>query len=38
MFEGDLVMEITNTETGAKTRADASGTAFVEHHADGSET
>ncbi|HEX6685999.1 MAG TPA: hypothetical protein VF062_24695 [Candidatus Limnocylindrales bacterium] len=38
LFVGDLIVEVTNTETGAKTLADASGSALVEHHADGSQT
>jgi hypothetical protein len=36
LYEGDLILEITNTETGATTRADASGTAMVEYATDGS--
>lgn len=36
LYEGDLINEITNTETGAKTLADASGTAMVEYATDGS--
>ncbi len=38
LYVGDLIMEVTNTETGASTLADASGSALVEHAADGSQT
>lgn len=38
LYEGDLVVEVTNTETGAVTLVDASGTALIEYGADGSQT
>ncbi len=36
-YRGDLVVRVTNTETGAAYDADASGTAVVEYRADGSQ-
>lgn len=38
LYLGDLILEVTNTETGAVTEADASGTAMIEYGADGSQT
>ncbi|MGC5019161.1 hypothetical protein [Micromonospora sp. DT47] len=38
LYEGDLIVGVTNTETGAATLVDASGTAMVEYHPDGSMT
>jgi hypothetical protein len=38
VYTGDLVVRLTNLETGASTEADASGDAVVEYHADGSQT
>lgn len=37
LYRGDLVVRITNTDTGAFYDADASGTAAVDHRADGSQ-
>ncbi|WP_405818001.1 hypothetical protein OG705_02410 [Streptomyces sp. NBC_00838] len=37
LYRGDLVVRITNTDTGAFHDADASGTAAVDHRADGSQ-
>ncbi|WP_155056627.1 hypothetical protein [Streptomyces blattellae] len=36
-YKGDLVVRVTNTETGAFYDADASGSAVVEHRPDGSQ-
>ncbi|MET9678810.1 hypothetical protein [Streptomyces coeruleorubidus] len=36
-YKGDLVVRVTNTETGASYDADASGSAVVEHRPDGSQ-
>src|SRR5690606_15721238 len=36
-YKGDLVMRVTNTETGAHYDADASGSALVEYRSDGSQ-
>jgi hypothetical protein len=36
-YKGDLVVRVTNTETGASHDADASGSAVVEHRPDGSQ-
>jgi hypothetical protein len=36
-YQGDLVVRVTNTETGASYDADASGSAVVEHRPDGSQ-
>ncbi|GAA1422757.1 hypothetical protein GCM10009601_24720 [Streptomyces thermospinosisporus] len=36
-YKGDLVIRVTNTETGAHYDADASGTALVEYRSDGSQ-
>jgi hypothetical protein len=36
-YKGDLVVRVTNTETGAFYDADASGSALVEHRTDGSQ-
>ncbi|MYS91309.1 MULTISPECIES: hypothetical protein [Streptomyces] len=36
-YRGDLVVRVTNTETGASYDADASGSAVVEHRPDGSQ-
>jgi hypothetical protein len=38
VYTGDLVVRLTNLETGASTEADASGDAVVEYHEDGSMT
>ena len=38
LYEGDLILEITNTDTGASTQADASGTAMIDYGTDGSMT
>ncbi|TDD99093.1 hypothetical protein E1269_27510 [Jiangella asiatica] len=38
IYTGDLVMRVTNLETGAYTDADASGDALIEYHEDGSST
>ncbi|WP_405621060.1 hypothetical protein OG292_36555 [Streptomyces sp. NBC_01511] len=37
LYRGDLVVRVTNTDTGAFYDADASGTAAVDHRADGSQ-
>ncbi|WIN00376.1 hypothetical protein ACTOB_004077 [Actinoplanes oblitus] len=37
-YRGDLVVRVTNTETGAAYDADVSGSAVVDHGADGSQT
>ncbi|MEU1849459.1 hypothetical protein ABZ499_09305 [Streptomyces sp. NPDC019990] len=36
-YRGDLVVRVTNTDTGASFDADASGSAVVEHRRDGSQ-
>ncbi|MFG2593528.1 hypothetical protein [Streptomyces sp. NPDC048438] len=36
-YRGDLVVRVTNTDTGAFYDADVSGSAIVDHHADGSQ-
>lgn len=36
-YQGDLVVRVANTETGASYDADASGSAVVEHRPDGSQ-
>ncbi|MFJ8749416.1 hypothetical protein ACIREO_08785 [Streptomyces sp. NPDC102441] len=36
-YRGDLVVRVTNTDTGAFHDADVSGSAIVDHHADGSQ-
>jgi hypothetical protein len=38
LYMGDLILEVTNTETGAVTHADASGTAMIEYGTDDSMT
>nr|WP_234320293.1 hypothetical protein [Streptomyces sp. SBT349] len=38
VYRGDLVVRVTNTETGASHDADAGGAAVVEYAADGSES
>lgn len=38
LYAGDLILEITNTGTGASTRADAGGTTMIDYHTDGSMT
>jgi hypothetical protein len=38
VYKGDLVVRLTNTDSGAFHDADASGTAVVDHRADGSQT
>jgi hypothetical protein len=38
LYRGDLILEVTNTETGAVTQADASGIALIEYGTDGSMT
>lgn len=38
LYAGALILEVTNTETGAVTQADASGTAMIEYGTDGSMT
>ncbi|MDT0318658.1 hypothetical protein [Streptomyces millisiae] len=37
-YRGDLVVRVTNADTGAAHDADASGTAVVTYHADGAQT
>ncbi|MFF4758464.1 hypothetical protein [Streptomyces sp. NPDC001292] len=37
VYKGDLVVRVTNTQTGAFYDADASGSAMVEHRTDGSQ-
>ncbi|MFJ8884510.1 hypothetical protein ACIRJR_14045 [Streptomyces sp. NPDC102402] len=36
-YRGDLVVRVTNTDSGAFYDADVSGSAIVDHHADGSQ-
>jgi len=36
LYAGYLIVEVTNTETGATTQVDASGTAMIEYRTDGS--
>ncbi|MFI9169338.1 hypothetical protein [Streptomyces lincolnensis] len=38
VYKGDLVVRVTNTDSGASHDADASGTAVVDYRADGSQT
>ena len=38
LYAGDLIVEVTNTESGATTQVDASGTAMIEYFPDGSMT
>lgn len=38
LYAGDLIVEVTNTESGATTEVDAGGTALIEYHPDGSQT
>jgi hypothetical protein len=38
LYAGDLILEVTNTDTGASTDVDASGTAMIDFGSDGSMT
>ncbi|MEV0807746.1 hypothetical protein [Micromonospora sp. NPDC050200] len=38
LYAGDLIVKVTNTDSGASTQVDASGTAMIEYYPDGSQT